>query len=131
MLKLINQLFKFGIVGVLCFIIDYGVMILLTEMVGLSYLISCGISFTVSVIVNYLLSMRYVFCSKDDLNKVNEFIIFVVLSVIGLGLTELLMWIGVEQFGIFYMASKIVVTGIVMIYNFVTRKLLLEKKEGE
>ena len=75
--------------------------------------------------------MRYVFCSKDDLNKVNEFIIFVVLSVIGLGLTELLMWIGVEQFGIFYMASKIVVTGIVMIYNFVTRKLLLEKKEGE
>lgn len=131
MLKLINQLFKFGIVGVLCFIIDYGVMILLTEMVGLSYLISCGISFTVSVIVNYLLSMRYVFRSKDDLNKVNEFIIFVVLSVIGLGLTELLMWIGVEQFGIFYMASKIVVTGIVMIYNFVTRKLLLEKKEGE
>ena len=131
MLKLINQLFKFGIVGVLCFIIDYGVMILLTEMVGLSYLISCGISFTVSVIVNYLFSMRYVFCSIDDLNKVNEFIIFVVLSVIGLGLTELLMWIGVEQFGIFYMASKIVVTGIVMIYNFVTRKLLLEKKEGE
>ena len=53
MKKLIEQIMKFGLVGVFCFVIDYGLMIFLTEVFGISYLISSGISFSVSVIVNY------------------------------------------------------------------------------
>ena len=49
------------------------------------------------------------------------------MSTIGLGLTELLMFLAVDKLNIYYMISKIVVTGIVMIYNFVTRKIFLEK----
>lgn len=130
MIELIKQLIKFGFVGGICFVIDYGVMVLLTEVAGLEYLLSCGISFTVSVIANYLLSMKFVFERKDTLDRRIEFIIFVVMSVIGLGLTELLMWVFVDKANIHYMISKIVVTAIVMVYNFVTRKLLLEKKKS-
>lgn len=126
--KLLGQIAKFGVVGVVCFVIDYSLMILLTELAGLDYLLSSGISFSVSVVVNYLLSMRFVFRSKKDANKAKEFIIFVVLSITGLLLTEALMWVGVEQLGIHYMFTKVVVTGIVMVYNFVTRKLILEER---
>lgn len=126
MRKLINQLLKFGIVGVICFGIDYGLMVFCTEVLGIQYLVSCGISFTVSVVVNYLLSMRYVFYSKDEMSKHREFIIFIVLSVVGLGLTELLMWMFVDFGDIYYMFSKIIVTAIVMMYNFITRKFFLE-----
>lgn len=126
MRKLINQLLKFGIVGVICFGIDYGLMVFSTEVLGIQYLVSCGISFTVSVVVNYLLSMRYVFYSKDEMSKHREFIIFIVLSVVGLGLTELLMWMFVDFGDIYYMFSKIIVTAIVMMYNFITRKYFLE-----
>ena len=52
--KLIAQFMKFGVVGVIAFVIDYGLMVALTELVGVNYLISATISFTVSVVFNYL-----------------------------------------------------------------------------
>ena len=116
----------FGIVGVICFFIDFLMMIGLTELCHVNYLLSCAISFTTSTVVNYLLSMRYVFRSRENMNKSVEFILFVVMSVIGLGLTELLMMLAVEKIGIHYSISKILVTGIVMVYNFVTRKIFLD-----
>ena len=131
MKKLIAQVLKFGVVGVIAFAIDYGVLILLTEVFGLYYLLSAMISFTVSVVFNYLASMKYVFRGREDISRLKEFIIFVVLSLIGLGLTELLMWLLVDKALIHYMVSKILVTGIVMVWNFVSRKLLLEEHKRE
>lgn len=53
---------------------------------------------------------------------------FVVLSITGLLLTEALMWAWVERIGFHYMFAKVAVTGTVMVYNFVTRKIFLEEK---
>ena len=126
MKKLIEQFVKFGFVGVICFVIDYGVMILLTELFGVPYLISCTISFSISVVVNYYLSMSYIFTSRDDISKSKEFTIFVVLSVLWVLLTVLFMWMMTDLIGVHYMLSKIVVTGIVMAFNFITRKIFLD-----
>ena len=127
--KLIAQFMKFGAVGVIAFVIDYGLLALLTEVFGVNYLVSATISFTVSVIFNYLASMRYVFKHKEDMSRRREFVIFVVLSVIGLIINNLCMWTGVELFGIHYLITKIVATAIVMIWNFVTRKIFLDAGE--
>lgn len=56
MKKLCYQLIKFGFVGGLAFVIDYGLLIFLTEYANIPYLISSAISFCISVIVNYILS---------------------------------------------------------------------------
>lgn len=127
MKKLIEQIMKFGVVGFLCFGIDYGLMIFLTEICGISYLVSSGISFSVSVMVNYILSLKFVFETDENNSKVVEFFIFIILSVIGLGINQALMWIYVDKMHVHYMISKIGVTGMVMVYNFITRKLILEK----
>lgn len=126
MKKLIAQFMKFGIVGVIAFVIDYGAMIFLTEVFGVPYLISTTISFVVSVIFNYFASMRFVFKRKDDMSRRREFIIFIVLSVCGLGINDLLMWLMVDSLYIDYRLSKIVVTVVVAVWNFVTRKIFLE-----
>ena len=123
---LLGQIASFGVVGVIAFIIDYGLMIVLTEVFGVNYLASTTISFIVSVVFNYLASMRFVFAHKQGMSRRREFVIFVALSVVGLGLNDLLMWVGQSLLGIDYRFTKIVVTGIVMVYNFVTRKLLLD-----
>ena len=127
MKRLIEQIMKFGVVGFICFGIDYGLMILLTEAAGISYLVSSGLSFSISVIVNYTLSLKFVFETNQENNKIVEFLVFIILSVIGLGINQVLMWVCVDKFHIFYMISKVGVTGVVMVYNFVTRKLILEK----
>lgn len=128
MKNLIMQIIRFGMVGFLCFFIDYGVLLGLTELAGINYLVSSGISFTVSVVVNYLLSMKFVFESKKKDSRVKEFILFVILSVGGLGINQLVMWLSVEKLGILYRLAKIGATAIVMVYNFITRKVILEGK---
>lgn len=125
--KIIKQILKFGVVGGLAFVIDYALLYLLTEFLNIHYLISSIISFSVSVIFNYILSIKWVF----DVNKkqdVKEFIIFIVLSIIGLGINSLIMYIMVDLMNVYYMASKIVATAVVMVYNFITRKIFIEGK---
>ena len=127
MKKLFIQLFRFGVVGGSAFLIDYGIMVFLTEFGKMNYLLSSGISFAVSVIYNYVLSINWVFEVKKDQTGKRNFIYFLLLSIIGLGINEILMWIFVEALHIYYMAAKIGVTFIVMVYNFITRKIFLER----
>lgn len=128
MKNLINQIIKFGIVGVLAFLIDYILLFVLVEYLGMYYLISSAISFTVSVVFNYICSMKFVFARRDDISKKKEFIVFLILSIVGLLINQAMMWIMVDKLLIYYMISKIIVTGIVMIWNFISRKIFLEKK---
>ena len=126
MKKLLAQFAKFGVVGIIAFAIDYGLLALLTEVFNVNYLVSATISFTVSVIFNYVASMRYVFTHKEGMSRQREFVIFVVLSVIGLIINNVCMWAGVELFCWHYLLVKIGATAIVSIWNFVTRKVLLD-----
>ena len=128
MKKLISQIIKFGFVGFLCFFIDYGIMVFLTEALKINYLISSGCSFSVSVIVNYILSIKFVFDADRDANKVKQFLVFLFFSIGGLIINQIVMWVAVDLLCIFYMISKIGATAIVMVYNFITRKLFIEKK---
>ena len=126
MKKLFAQFVKFGIVGVIATAIDFALLIFLTEVFQVNYLISATIAFSVAVIFNYLASMRFVFTHKEELSRRKEFIIFVVLSVIGLLINNACMWLGVEIFAIDYRITKILATVIVTMWNFITRKIFLD-----
>ena len=124
--KLLRQILKFGVVGGTAFIIDYGIFTILSQLLHIHYLIASIISFSISVIYNYILSIKWVFdVSKKQTAK--EFIIFIILSVIGLGLNSLIMYVSVDLMHIHEMISKIIATAIVMVYNFITRKIFIEK----
>lgn len=124
--KLLIQIFKFGIVGGLAFLIDYAVLFCCKEFIGFNVLLSTAIAFTISVIYNYIASVKWVFDVNKEKSAKKNFIIFIILSIIGLIITEIIMWIGSDVIGINYLIVKIIATAIVMIFNFITRKMFLE-----
>ena len=126
--KLLLQIFKFLFVGGLAFLIDYISLIIFKEIFNLSTLFASAIAFTISVIVNYILSVTWVFEVDETKSKKQNFIIFIIFSIIGLILTEIIMYLGSDVLKISYLIVKIIATAIVMVFNFVTRKIFLEKK---
>lgn len=152
MKKLLGQILKFGVVGFVCFFIDYIIGLITLNIVmavgafgeesfTMGSQIGSALGFTVSVIVNYILSFKFVFERKEDMNRKAEFIVFIILSVVGLGLNQLIIWVctvpiygniawiqKLLNYNLAYTAAKVIATAVVMIYNFVTRKMFLEKK---
>lgn len=124
--KLVKQIIKFGLVGGIAFVIDYFILIVCREVFNINVFISAATSFTISVIFNYIASVKWVFDVNQETNKNKNFILFIIFSIIGLLLTELIMYLGVDIININYLIVKIVATAIVMIFNFITRKLFLE-----
>lgn len=127
MKKIIIQLIKFGIVGVIAAVIDFGTLMLLKEVLHLDVLVASAMAFSLSVIANYILSMLFVFKGSEN-GKVKEFILFVLLSIGGLLLNQFIMWVGTEMLTVYYIWVKMFACIFVPIYNFVTRKIFLEKK---
>ena len=127
--RLIQQILRFGVVGVLATLVDYAVLLILSQIFGMNAVLAAGISFCVSVVFNYVASMRFVFTHREDMSASREFVTFIVLSIIGLGLNELIMWIGTRAMGSSALAVtvvKAVATAIVMVWNFVSRKIWLD-----
>ena len=125
---LITQYAKFAAVGITSLAVDYIFMVFLTENTafGLDYFQACAFSYTLSVFVNYFLSMKYVFHGRDDMSKVKEASLFFVLSLVGLFLNQMVMWVAVEVFQIYYIAAKLLSTLLVTNYNFISRKKFFE-----
>ncbi len=126
MKKLVFQIIKFGGVGAFCTVLDFALLTLCTEIFSLNVLFSAAVAFTVSMIVNYFLSVFFVFSVDKTKSKTRNFVLFAVFSLIGLLLTEIIMHIGVNILLLNYLAVKILSTVIVMIFNFITRKKFLE-----
>lgn len=125
--KLLLQIFKFIIVGGTATLLDWAVYYVLYNFLHINPLIANILSFTVSVIYNYIASVNWVFDVNKEKSKVAMLVEFLVLSVIGLLISELLLWIGIDKLGLNEMLVKIGATIIVMIFNFITRKIFLEK----
>ena len=125
--KLLIQIFKFVIVGGIATIIDWVVYYILYNIIRINPLVANIGSFSISVVYNYIASVKWVFTVNEQKTKKRLFIEFVILSIIGLLLTELIIYGGIKYMNIEAMVIKIIATAIVMVFNFVTRKIFLEK----
>ena len=112
---------RFCIVGGLSLLVDMGVLFGLTEFAGVNYFHSAGISFTISVIFNYWLCVKFVFKVRQKQTP-KQATIFIGSSIVGLGLNQLCMWFFVEVIFLHYMIAKLGATVIVTAWNYVMKR---------
>lgn len=122
--KLMVQFTKYFGVALVGYIVDFGTLLIFKELLGLHYLIAASAGFIFGLIVVYILSNKFVFGESKLKSKKLEFIAFAVIGVVGLLLLNLLMWIFTDIFEVVYIASKIIATVFVYIWNFFARRSL-------
>ena len=125
---ILQQLAKFVIVGVINTAIDWILYFILDEFFHINPLIANIFSFTASTTYSYFASMSWVFHPTREKTRRRLFVEFVILNLIALGLTEILLFVMIDQFAWDSMLAKIISTFITMIFNFITRKLFIEGK---
>jgi putative flippase GtrA len=139
-----NNIFEFIryiFVGGISALVDMGVLYIMTEFAfdgkkdGIALTLSVATGFVFGLIVNYLLSQLFVFTSKEQREKgkkASAFFIYAVVGLIGFVLTELLMHIGmlfVSHEGLWYILLNCFVKGVVLIWNYVGRKIFVYRGE--
>ena len=134
----LGEVVRFALTGGVCFLVDFAALVLLKEGLGLDTLIATPIAFALSVVVNYALCMRWVFRGARDGGAAAK-AGFAVTSVMGLVLNEGLMLLFRVILGedtvlltllgypvTMYMLNKALSTLLVMVWNYFTKKAVLQ-----
>ncbi|WP_413827345.1 GtrA family protein [Methanobrevibacter sp. UBA313] len=127
--NLLLQFFRYIFVGGTAFVIDFGLLYVFTTYLGIYYLISAVLSFLISVLVNYVMSTKWVFNQDKINNKLVEFNLFILISTIGLVFTEIILYLLTDMCGIYYMISKIIASILVLFWNFSARRVMYYGKK--
>ncbi|WP_294477383.1 GtrA family protein [uncultured Bacteroides sp.] len=126
--NVICQFVRYAFVGGLAFVVDFGLLYVLTEYLSLYYILSASLSFIVGLLINYFISILWVFSDYKSSNRVAEFIYFALIGIVGLLLNVFILWLITEFFDIYYMYSKLIAAVVVYLWNFLARKYFLFSK---
>lgn len=120
----IYQITKYFGAALIGYAVDFGTLIVLTEVFRVYYLISATAGFILGLIVVYVISNKYVFGESKIKSKTNEFLLFGLIGLIGLAILNLLMWSLTSGLHVNYIVSKLLATVIVYAWNFFARRSL-------
>lgn len=115
---LAKKFVKFGVVGFTGVIIDFGITWLLKEKLHLNPYLANSTGFVCAASNNWLLNRLWTFRSRHP-QILRQYLIFMVVSLIGLGLNNAVVWVGITWFLLNFYVAKVVAVGVVMFWNFV------------
>jgi putative flippase GtrA len=134
--SILPEFMRYSLVSGAALIIDFTVLYVTRTYIffamdttGILLATTCG--FVSGLAFNYIFSLIFVFKEIDEnvkKHKVHSFIVFAIIGISGLCITELFMFIGVKLLGnYFYLIIKIITAGFVLFWNYIARKILIFK----
>jgi putative flippase GtrA len=127
--ELVTQAGKYFIVGGFCTLIDFALLFYFTHFFKINYLLSSVISFMSATILNYYLCTYWIFKVRSVENKHLEFLYYILITGVGLGINSLLIWFCTAFLGYYFMLSKLFATFVTFWWNFGARKYFLHNQQ--
>ena len=134
----LEEIIKFGFTGGVCFLIEWLALTAMVEWLALDVNLATPLAFLISVVINYLLCVRWVFDGAKDGDRKAQ-MGFIVTSLLGLAINSLVMLVLgllfdehavlLQAFGLtlkVYQVNKVVATLVVMVWNYFTKRWLLK-----
>ncbi len=122
-LSFLFKFIKFGIVGFSGLFVDFGFTYICKEILKIQKYISNAIGFTLAASSNYYLNRVWTFKSTDPEIFV-EYSEFIIISMIGLGINTLILWIIVTKFKLNFYLSKVFAIAVVTVWNFLANAFI-------
>jgi putative flippase GtrA len=120
-----GDLVRYVVVGLAAFCADFATLFLCKTFLNMHYLVATVLGFLVGLMINYILSIKWVFSYRKIKNPKNELLIFAFIGVIGLLINEAVMYICTGLLLLYFLYSKILATIIVFFWNFTVRRATL------
>lgn len=118
MIELIGQFLKFGVVGLLGTVIDFFFTWLCKEKLKWNKFLANSIGFMLAATSNYILNRIWTF-ESDNPEVGREYFSFFIVSVIGLGLNNLILFLLHEKGKMNFYLAKAFAIALVTLWNFV------------
>ncbi len=115
--ELIKKFVKFGVVGASGVLVDFGFTFLCKELIKIPKYVSNAIGFTIAASTNYFFNRIWTFHSHNPEIGI-EYVRFLLVSLIGLGINTLILWILVSKFKKNFYVSKLFAIAVVTVWNF-------------
>lgn len=113
----ILKFLKFSAVGFSGLLVDYSVTYIFKEWVKVQKYIANSIGFTVAASTNYILNRIWTF-ESDNPEIAFEYTSFLIISLIGLGINNLVLWMILRNFKINFYVAKFFAIVVVTLWNF-------------
>jgi putative flippase GtrA len=124
-----SSIVRYSIVGGLTAIVEFSLLLIQVELFSINYLVANIIAFVLAHVFNYTLSRIWVFESRGAKRRI-EFSLFMLFVGAGLLINQLLLWYLVDQVGIRYEIAKAISILVVIIWNYVTRRYIIFKRQA-
>jgi putative flippase GtrA len=120
--EVLLKFFKFGAVGISGIAVDFGITYLCKEILKIQKYVANAIGFTTAASTNYILNRIWTFQSTDPAIFL-QYSKFLMISLVGLGINTLVLWILVSRYQKHFYLSKLIAVGVVMLWNFLANYL--------
>lgn len=123
-----STVLRYIISGLTASAVMLGSLVFFREILGIWYLYSSTLAFILAFIISFLLQKFWTFRNLSVSNAHKQMVLFLIVSLINLGINGLGMFILVDKIGIWYFISQIFVTAFIAIWSFFAYRIIFSGK---
>lgn len=129
--KELATIWRYGLGSTISYLINLLIIWIMTDMLGVHYLLSSIVGYASIVISSYIFSVTWIFTERKIASKGKEFVAFTLITVFAILMNLLSMWFFTDYLGWYYIISNITTNFLATIWGYVPKKIFLFSSKKE